>query len=54
MDFFKKTEELGRSVTTQVQSEREINLDLGGIPKKYSIRYQLKNSLYSVSTKNAF
>ena len=55
-DFFKWIEGLGRSVTVQVQPERERIFDLGGIRKKYLIRCQisLSNSLYSVSTEIAF
>ena len=33
-----------RSVTVQVQSEGEINFDLGGTQKKYSIRCQISRS----------
>ena len=40
-DFFKWTEGLGRSVTVQVQSDREKIFDLGGIYEK-STRYVVK------------
>ena len=43
-DLFKWIEGLGRSVTIQVQSEKEIIFDLGGIRKKHSIRCQISRS----------
>ena len=43
-DLFKWIEGLGRSVTTQVQSEGERIFDLGAIRKKYSIRCQISRS----------
>ena len=43
-DLFKGFEGLGRSVTVQVQYEREKIFDLGGIQKKYSIRCQISRS----------
>ena len=43
-DLFKWIERLGRSVTVQAQSEREIIFDLGGIRKKYSIRCKILRS----------
>ena len=43
-DFFKWIEGLGRSVTVQVQSERERIFDLGCLRKKYSIRCQISLS----------
>ena len=51
-DLFKWIEGLVRSVTVRVKSEAEVILHLGGIQKKYSIRFQisLRNALYSVST----
>ena len=33
-----------RSVTFRVESEGEINFDLGGMQKKYSIRCQISRS----------
>ena len=33
-----------RSVTVRVQSEGEVNFDLGGIQKNYSIRCQISRS----------
>ena len=42
-----------RSVTVRVQSEGEINFDLGGIQKKVIgtlSNFALKNALYTVST----
>ena len=51
-DLFKWIESLVRSVTVRAQSEAEVIFDLGGIQKKYSIRFQisLRNALYGVST----
>ena len=43
-DLFKWIEGLGRSVTVQVQSDRERIFDLVGIQKKYSIRCQISRS----------
>ena len=43
-DLFKWIEGLGRSATTQVQSEGERVFDLGAIRKKYSIRCQISRS----------
>ena len=43
-DLFKWIEDLGRSITVRVQSERERIFDLGGIRKKYSIRRQISRS----------
>ena len=43
-DLFKWIEGLGRSVTTQVQSEGERIFDLGCIRKKYLIRCQISRS----------
>ena len=42
-DLFKWIEDLGRSITAQVQSERKINFDLDGIQKN-SIRCQISLS----------
>ena len=51
-DLFNWIEGLVRSVTVRVKCEAEVIFDLGGIQKKYSIRFQisLRNALYSVST----
>ena len=43
-DLFKWIEDLGRSVTLRVQSDRERIFDLGCIRKKYSIRFQISLS----------
>ena len=43
-DLFKWNESLGRSVTVHLQSENEKVFDLGGIPKKYSLRCQISRS----------
>ena len=43
-DLFKWIEGLRRSVTVQVQSERERVFDLGGIQKEYLIRCQISRS----------
>ena len=43
-DLFKWIEGLGSSVSVRVQSEGEINFDLGGIQKKDSIRCQISRS----------
>ena len=47
-DLFKWIEGLGRSVTTWVQSEGERILDLGGIRKKYLIRWQISRSKLAI------
>ena len=47
-DLFKWIEGLGRSVTTWVQSEGEKILDLGGIRKKYLIRWQISRSKLAI------
>ena len=44
MDLFKWIEDLGRSVTARVQTERERIFDPGCIRKKYSIRCQILRS----------
>ena len=43
-DLFKWVEGLGRSVTVRVHSEGERIFELGGIQKKYSVRFQLSRS----------
>ena len=47
-DLFKWNEGLGRSVTTRVQSEGERIFDLGGIRKKYLIRWQISRSKLAI------
>ena len=45
-DLFKWIEDLGRSVTIQLQSENERTFDQGTMRKKYSIRCQISRSKF--------